>query len=91
MKPPDLDSTTDLGVPPGLRSDASLCNYQWAIEGPRGAVVFYCMNEKPCDGFPHMVKLGDEVRDCISLTWWNAGDRLRRDVRAVREAAAAEL
>lgn len=64
----DVDSTTDLGTAPqGLSPTEGLCNYQWAAEGPRGAVIFYCMNSVPCNGH-HLAKF-DTVTDTIRVAW----------------------
>ena len=78
MKP--IDYEADLGPqPPGLEETPGLCNYQWAIGGPRGLVIFYCTNPEPCDGRPHKVEFisrDDELM--VRLVWSNASDIKQR-------------
>ena len=74
-----VDSTVDLGVKPtGLTRAHGCCNYQWAVEGPLGAVVFYCTNaELLCIGNPHRVEI-KSVKDRVLLEWINEDDKSRR-------------
>ena len=82
-KRPNLDSCVDLGrVPLGLEHTSGRCNYQWAIEGPRGAVIFYCTNEGECSGDPHKLAFNDEVMN-VELKWRNAEDAERRRHRTI--------
>lgn len=85
--PRDIDSTTDLGrVPLGLTRTAGRCNYQWAVEGPLGAVIFYCTNiENECYGSPHRVKFDSET-DHVTLEFVNDDDRALRTTRTLVEA-----
>lgn len=79
----DIDETVEFGaVPRGLTRTVGLCNYQWAITGPLGAVIFYCTNAEPCDGDPHEASFGGK-QTRATVRWMSAEDvRLRSAVSA---------
>ena len=58
---PDIDASADLGKRPlGLTRYHGRCNYQWGVNGPLGAVIFYCTEDAGCSGDPHRVTFNDE-------------------------------
>lgn len=85
MKRRAIDSTRDLGpMPIGLKKTEGRCNYQWAIEGPNGHVIFYCTNKADCSGETHCVAFKDDEMS-VALRWWSKADVAAR--KAAREEA----
>lgn len=87
---PDIDASKDLGTAPlGLTKRANRCSYQWAVEGPLGAVIFYCTQDVACSGDPHRVAFKDK-RQSVTIEF-RCGDAPKFLLLAVDRTSNSDL